>query len=73
MAIGFFVVALFDRVWLKIFKIKTPESPTKVVNSSRSLDICGIDEMRVRLTRANDATFPGSPAWFAQQHFNSRK
>ena len=68
MAIGFFVVALFDRVWLKVFKIKTPKFPftIELVNiSARNKHDVFNDFDRSR--RVSDATFPGSPAWYSSR------
>jgi hypothetical protein len=72
LAVGFFVAALFDWLWLKIFNIKKPKFPIRFVEASVKNNCNFSEELRERNARAIDATFPGSPAWFARKRFNSR-
>lgn len=68
---GFFIVALFDGVWLRFFKITRPEFPIQYTKIPPSKDPYSIDEMMERNRKAGDIMFPGSPAWFAKKHLNS--
>ena len=73
-AIGFVFSALFDGVWLNIFKLKRPQFPIKIVDIPYTrTNFCNTADIAQRVLRDSDATAPGSPAWFAQQAFNSRK
>jgi hypothetical protein len=73
----FLFSAFLDGVWLHIFKLKVPMFPLKPVSSSeRDLDFQSARESTrrsaERIAKYSDASSPGSPAWFAQQHFNSK-
>lgn len=69
---GFFIVSLFDNFWLNKFKIKKSKLITKYSAFPTRNKVDFWNDLE-RTRRINDATFPGSPAWFAQQAFNSKK
>ena len=74
-AIGFVFSALFDGIWLNIFKLKRPGFPIKFVKNatfSKYIDDCDANRVREQILRNNNPIAVGSPAWFAQQAFNSR-
>ena len=68
---GYFICVLFDWVWLSVFKLKRPSFPFKIVVTTRSRDTSYLDEMTARNSRQNDATAPGSSAWYAQKNLDS--
>lgn len=71
-AVGFFIAALFDWLWLKIFNIKKPKFPIKLVKSSCQYDpsICDLDRLRQEVARNNDPSAVGSIAWLASRHLD---
>ena len=69
LAVGFFVAALFDWLWLKIFNIKKPKFPIRFVNSACQHNLWDIDMDRLRKEVASnsDSTAVGSPAWYSSK------
>jgi len=78
-AMGFVVCALFDIIWINIFKLKQPalisntvEQQKNLARWNKQLDDDFNSRISAQLARNCNATAVGSPAWFAQQHFHSR-
>ena len=73
LAAGFVLCSFFDVVWLNIFKIKRPEFIFKYLDNSEKMHDRIVDGMVRQISRDNNPIAAGSPAWFAQQAFNSRR
>jgi len=75
-AIGFVFSTLFDGVWLNIFKLKRPNFPIKFIKQvkiSGYIDLCNTNQMMEQISRDCNPLALGSPAWYAQQAFNSKR
>jgi len=63
--IAFVFSILFDRCWLKFFKIQAP----KFSNNRQTNNLW--DRSGQDISKQMDATIPGSTAWFSMQNINS--
>lgn len=73
---GFAFCSIFDDGWLNIFKLTKPKFSSETKEAEFEVEFCEDEESTRRsmecIAKCSNATFPGSSAWFAQQHFNSR-